>query len=341
MKNYNLRELKIEVTYQCPLACIHCSSDAHIKNNLQMDKGKCISILKEAIKMGVKKVAFSGGEPLIWEGLEDAIEYCHLRNIETTIYTSGNCTNTEQIFEKIAAKGLNKAVFSLYSSEELEHIRITRKRDSYRATIDAIQIARKNGIETELHFVAMRANYVRLPQVVKLGKIIGTERVSVLRFVPQGRGKLLSNRGVLSKQQNNELRESIINLRMVGYDIRTGSPWNVLWLNNNPMCMAAQDRMIIAPDLRVYPCDAFKQVEFEEIVPDDKYSIIENRTLEECWEKSGYLNKIREKQNNLPSKPCLDCEKYNNCKSGCLAQKYLFYGNLDQNPDPICMRGII
>ncbi len=341
MNNYKLKELKIEVTYQCPLACIHCSSDAHIKNDLQMDKGRCISILEEAIKMGVSRVAFSGGEPLIWNGLEDAIEYCRLNDIETTMYTSGNCENIEEKFERLAEKGLNKAVFSLYSSEELEHIRITRKKDSYKATIEAIKVARKNRIIAELHFVAMKSNYKRLTQVIELGKTIGIERVSVLRFVPQGRGKILNSQGVLSKQQNNELRENIITLRKAGYSIRTGSPWNVLWLNDNPMCMAAQDRMIVAPNLRVYPCDAFKQVEFEEIAPNDQYSIIENETLEECWKKSGYFNKIREKQSDLPSIPCSNCDKYNNCKSGCLAQKYLFYGNLDQNPDPICIRGII
>ncbi len=341
MNNYKLKELKIEVTYQCPLACIHCSSDAHLKNYLQMDKGRCISILEEAIKMGVSRVAFSGGEPLIWDGLEDAIGYCRLNDIETTIYTSGNCENIEEKFEKLAEKGLNKAVFSLYSSEELEHIRITRKKDSYKATIESIKVARKNRIIAELHFVAMKSNYKRLTQVIELGKTIGIERVSVLRFVPQGRGKILSSQEVLSKQQNNELRENIITLRKAGYNIRTGSPWNVLWLNDNPMCMAAQDRMIVAPNLRVYPCDAFKQVEFEEIAPNDQYSIIENETLEECWKKSGYFNKIREKQSDLPSIPCVNCDKYNNCKSGCLAQKYLFYGNLDQNPDPICIRGII
>lgn len=329
------------MTYQCPLACVHCSSDAHTKNDLKMDKRRCISILEEAIRMGVSKIAFSGGEPLTWEGLEEAVEYCHLNNIETTIYTSGNCENIKERFEKIASKGLDKAVFSLYSNNELEHIRITRKKDSYQATLKAIHEARKNGIVAELHFVAMKMNYMCLPQVVELSKTMGVERVSVLRFVPQGRGKILSNQGVLSKQQNNELRKTIIELRKAGHDIRTGSPWNVLWLNDNPRCMAAQDRMIVAPDLRIYPCDAFKQVKFEDISPNDKYSIIENKTLEECWEKSDYFNKVREKQSALPDKPCLNCDKYNNCKSGCLAQKYLNYGNLNQNPDPICIRGII
>lgn len=341
MEKYNLRELKIEVTYQCPLACVHCSSNAFINNNLKMDKKRCISILNQAIKMGVERIAFSGGEPLMWEGLEEAVEYCHSNNLETTVYTSGNCDDVKKVFESIASKGLDKAVFSLYSSEQEEHVRITRKKDSYQATLNAIHVARESGIATELHFVAMKMNYLRLPQVVELGRKAGVERVSVLRFVPQGRGKNLSNQGVLSRQQNVELRNIIIDLRNDGYDIRTGSPWNVLWLNDNPRCMAAQDRMIVAPDLRIYPCDAFKQVEFEDISPQDSYSILENKSLEECWEKSDYFNIVREKQKRLPDKPCLNCEKYNNCKSGCLAQKFLNYGNLDQNPDPICIRGIL
>lgn len=341
MNRYYLNELKIEVTYECPLACVHCSSDAHKNNMISIEKIKCMNILEEAIKMGVNQIAFSGGEPLAWNGLGEAVEYCHLNNIETTIYTSGNYENIADMFKKLATKGLDKAVFSLYSSEEIEHVRITRKIDSYKLTLKAIAEANKNGIDTEIHFVAMRRNYTRLNQVVELGEKIGVKRISVLRFVPQGRGKFLGSEGLLNKKQNNELRKTIIALRKSGHDIRTGSPWNVLWLNENPRCMAAQDRMIVAPNLRIYPCDAFKQVEYENISPEDKYSVIETNSLKECWEKSDYFNIIRNKQNSVPERPCYGCDKYESCKSGCLAQKYLKYSNLSQNPDPICIRGIV
>jgi radical SAM protein with 4Fe4S-binding SPASM domain len=340
MNKYDLKELKIEVTYYCPLACIHCSSDAHILNNIAMTRNKCFEIIKEAQKMGVKTIAFSGGEPLTWVGLEEAVDYCNINNIETTIYTSGNCDNLENKLSKLSSKGLKRAVFSLYSDEEKEHIRITRKKDSFKNTLRAIDIANKNGIDSEIHFVAMKMNYSRLPEVAKLSKDIRVKKISVLRFVPQGRGEILYN-GVLDKKQNKELRDIILNLRREGYDIRTGSPWNVLWLNEHPRCMAAQDRMIVSPELRIYPCDAFKQIRFEEIVPYDEYSNLESKNLKECWEKSQYFGTIRKKQDCKPEKPCLGCDKYEECKAGCLAQKYLKYGNLNQNPDPICIRGII
>lgn len=341
MDKYKLNELKIEVTYECPLTCVHCSSDAHIMNKLIMDKKRCLRILEEAIRMGVSKIALSGGEPLTWEGLDDAIEYCNLYNVETTIYTSGNCKNIPQRFKTLSSIGLNKAVFSLYSNEEIEHVRITRKKDSYKLTLEAIDAANSNGIDTEIHFVAMKMNYKCLEKIAELGKTIGVKRISVLRFVPQGRGEFLGEKGLLNRNQCNELRQSIIELRKLGYDIRTGSPWNVLWLNENPRCMAAQDRMIVAPDFRIYPCDAFKQVEYEELSPQDEFSVIETKSLEECWEKSDYFNIIRKTQNSKPEKPCDKCEKYRDCGSGCLAQKFLINGDLNRNPDPICIRGVV
>ena len=36
----NLKELKIEVTYHCPLACVHCSSEANENNALNMSVDK-------------------------------------------------------------------------------------------------------------------------------------------------------------------------------------------------------------------------------------------------------------------------------------------------------------
>lgn len=339
MGSYELLELKIELTHKCPLACVHCSSEAHINNDISMKKEKCMEILEDAISMCVKEIAFSGGEPLEWDGLAEVISICSSNGIKTAIYSSGYTENVEIFMSQLAKAGLKRAIFSLYSENEEEHIRITRIRDSFQKTLEAIRAAKKSGIEPEIHFVAMQNNYQHLSQIAELAKSNGVNRISVLRFVPQGRGALLNKRGLLTKKQNKELQENIIRLRDNGFDIRTGSPWNVLLLNKEPKCMAAQDRMIISPNLRIYPCDAFKQIDFEVIEPNDKYSIIDKKPLKECWDKSAYFNIVRQRVEAIPDKPCRDCSLYTKCRSGCLAQKYIVHGNLKKNPDPMCLRG--
>lgn len=339
MSNPILKEIKIEVTYACPLACVHCSSDANSSNSLSMDKNKCLEIIAQAKKMKIEKIAFSGGEPLLWEGLFEAVQLSSKSGINTTIYTSGNIENKAEVLKKLSTSGLNKIIFSLYSDKEDEHNIITRKQNSYSHTIDAINLMSKiKNIDIEIHFVALAENYHKLKDIAELSQSFGIKQISVLRFVPQGRGSLISKQSVLSKQQNIELKNSVTALRKQGFNIRTGSPFNVLLLNEVSKCMAAIDRLTISPDCRIYPCDAFKQLQVEYLFGKTEYSILEGDiTLQECWDKSIYLNEVRKLTSSSPGKPCNECKKYKECGSGCLAQKYLYHSNFITNPDPACI----
>jgi len=339
LREYELKEMKIEVTYNCLLSCVHCSSDASPGNQLSMSKEKCIEIIDGASSMGVREIAFSGGEPLAWNGITDVVTHSKSKGLICNIYTTGNCDNLDELLKKLKVACVDKLIFSLYSDLEDEHNRVTRKYDSFSNTIKAIKLAKSYNIHTELHFVALASNYKKLNGIVKLTQAYGVEQVSVLRFVPQGRGKLIKNYDTLSKEQNLELKKIITDLCDRGYKIRTGSPFNVLLLNKDPKCMAAQDRLIVAPDLNIYPCDAFKQITSEDISPGDEYSNLDKHTIDECWKRSKYFELVRNAILTMPSEPCQSCENNKMCLSGCLAQKYLYYSSLHKNPDPACLIG--
>ncbi len=338
MNRYTLEELKIEVTYKCPLSCVHCSSNAGSNIELNIDEDKCLDIIHQAVEMGVKEIAFSGGEPLIWEGLSNCISLCNENGIKSAIYTSGNCDDIENVIVGLSRVGLNKAIFSVYSPIEQEHIRVTRQRDSFKKTIEAISVCRRNKITPEIHFVALASNYRKLIDVVDLAKSIGVNTVSVLRFVPQGRGNLIKDKDTLSQKQNKELIKIIKQIRLNGFNIRTGSPFNVLLLNDNPKCLAAINRMIIAPDLTIYPCDAFKQIKACQITEEKNNNTLENSTLKDCWNNSSYLNEIRRHLEKREKSECYNCNLYHKCLSGCLAQKFLSSGSLDSGKDPACLK---
>jgi len=337
LNKLTLNEVKIEVTYNCPLSCVHCSSDANPGHQLSMPTEKCIDIINDALSVGVKEITFSGGEPLIWNGINAAIIHSKKMGLTTGVYTSGNCGNMEKLLSELATSGVNKLIFSIYSDNEREHNRVTRKADSFSNTLKAIVVANSLQITTEIHFVALASTYKRLANIVGLAQANSVKRVSVLRFVPQGRGLLISDKDTLDKAQNLELKKTIVELRDKGFDIRTGSPFNVLFLNKEPKCMAAQDRLIVAPDLCIYPCDAFKQISCDTIATGDEYSRLEKYSIAECLKQSKYFELVRNAILSAPSEPCLSCKNYQMCLSGCLAQKYLYYSSLYKNPDPACL----
>lgn len=335
---YLLREIKIEVTHRCPLACIHCSSDANFQSDLEMDFEDCQNIIADALDMQVEHIAFSGGEPLNWPGLHKTVKQSADGGAQTYLYTSGNVSKINSKLQALKRSGISKVIFSIFGSTDLSHEIITRIKGSFAATIDAIKCSVALGIETEAHFVPIVINYQELRPVVRMLAEMGISKTSVLRFVPQGRGQLISTMA-LSKLQTLELKKMIEGLRAEGFIVRTGSPFNFLLLNKQPECKAAIDRLIIGPDLKLYPCDAFKQIEASEVSGSNEYSNLEQSNLKSCWKKSPYLQVVRKYLTTDFPTMCISCEYIESCLSGCLAQKVITFGGLGKNPDPMCLLG--
>jgi MoaA/NifB/PqqE/SkfB family radical SAM enzyme len=92
---FRLKEIKVEVTQRCQLRCLHCSSQGTLERPVEVSHEAVMRILREAAEMGVEEVALSGGEPLLWPTLGEAVQGCSARGIKTVVYTSGNVEEPE------------------------------------------------------------------------------------------------------------------------------------------------------------------------------------------------------------------------------------------------------
>lgn len=337
--SFHLKEIKFEVTHDCPLHCVHCSSMSTPESGLNMDWATFERILDEAHGIGVNEVAFSGGEPLLWKNIEDAISRSLKYGIHTILYTTGNAPHAEKMMRNLYTAGLNRVVFSIFGTSPTGHEAVTNCKGSYKRTIRIARYCSGIGLSTEFHFVPLSWNYRILPQLADLAAKSGVGRISVLRLVPQGRGCNIID-CQLSHSQNIELRNMIKNLRDKGHDIRLGSPYNFLMLRKNPQCRSGIDRMTIGPDYRIFPCDAFKHISPEDIGESSDYSNLRNHSLKECWERSPYFKAVRDYLMTDIAAECSSCYRLKECKSGCMAQKFYAYGGLLKGPDPMCLNGV-
>lgn len=344
----DLKEIKIEVTRNCSLNCVHCSSIASPDNPLQLSKETVLSLIEQAAVMGVTQIVLSGGEPLLWPWIEDAVNCCAKEGIECTLYSTGinhNGTGGQKLIA-LHQRGLNKVVFSLYAPIKDIHEKITRKSGSYEGTISAMKITEDSKLEREIHFVPIKINYKYLYKLIDFAEKHGVMKISILRFVPHGRGAYMEEEA-LTHRETMELRDLIISCRKKFRGvIRLGSPYNILMLNEYVDCIAAQKVLIILPNGNIYPCDAFKNIEPDEIDIVDSYNNILHHSLRECWENSKYLNVIRGYLSTPFEEPCVSCIYINRCKSGCLAQKVIdqksiLNGKIIKRPDPLCIRHLL
>jgi radical SAM protein with 4Fe4S-binding SPASM domain len=335
-KEAKLKELKIEVTQKCPLDCIHCSSEANITKSMQLNKDTVIKLLNEARDLGVEDIVFSGGEPLIWDDLCECLSYCSNLGLRTTVYsTCYSFFENDILFKNFVDSGVKNVVVSLFAANAREHEAISRRRGSFDRTIEGIKMLTLAGINVSIHFVAMKRNWRELAGIISLIQALKVKRISVLRFVPHGRGELVKDIDNLSREELRELKKEILSLRQQDdVNIRLGSPFNILSLESQVECLAAIDRIIIGPDGKIYPCDAFKNLEFNGALG----SIYEG-SLADIWNNSEYLNSVRKLVNYDLNPICSKCKNRSLCKGGCLAQKVIQYKGQHNFPDPDCLEG--
>lgn len=333
---FHLKEIKLEVTHACQLRCIHCSSMAGDEAITQMPWEDCRRILTEAGEMHVEEIAFSGGEPLLWQHLQKAVEYAFEKGMKLALYTTGIAPDAFRILEELKAAGLSRVMFSVFGSSRALHEAVTMTEGSYDKSLTAVRHCVGLGFDVEFHFVPMTMNHQELRLVAELARKLGVKRVSVLRLVPQGRGAAHGDL-TLNREENKVLRGAIIDLREEGHDIRVGSPYNILMLESNPHCCAGIDRLTISPALKVSPCDAFKQVDLEMLGVKDEHSKLSGRSLADVWNKSLYLQVIRDYLTTPFARECKGCKSLESCLSGCVAQKFHAYGGLVKCPDPMCL----
>src|SRR5208282_3357075 len=291
----NLTELKIELTQQCPLSCVHCSTNSNRKQTSELPRAAILRLLREAAELHVEKVVFTGGEPLVCAHLSEAISTAAASGISPTLYTSGIADNaltpmSLEIASSLAQQGLSRVIFSVYSHRPEVHDSVTRY-GTHAATLVALRNAILTKLPAEVHFVAMKRNFRDLPGLVDLAASMEVQKVSVLRFVPQGRGRNITSGDDLVGDELKELADTILSLRQQHprLVIRAGSPFNILTIGYTT-CNAAQDVLIINHRGDVFPCDAFKNV----VYPDSMFGNVLCQGLRDVWEHSLFLNRVRE-----------------------------------------------
>ena len=168
-----------------------------IKRPLPLDDGT-IKYYEE--EMGNRLKQIKQHEP--WnERLKNNVKKYYERIICPSVFSP----ITKQELYVLKNFGLDKIVFDYqaYEHETDEYI-MGRNRQKYECLLDSLMNASIVGIETDVHFIPMKPNYKEIVDILEMLEIAKVNNISILKFVPQGRGLKNINDLMLS---DNELVE--------------------------------------------------------------------------------------------------------------------------------------
>jgi GTP 3',8-cyclase len=185
------RSVRLSLTDRCDLACLYCRpsrQEHYLESKLDDDAWR--AILEGLEQAGVRRVRFTGGEPLLHRSLEKLIAYAAGLGFEDLALTT-NATRLAHRARGLRSAGLQRITISLDSLDPLRFARITRGGDLavVRAGIDAALTAGFD--EVKLNCVVLRGeNDGELGDIVRFAWARGIVP-RFLEVMPVGEGARL------------------------------------------------------------------------------------------------------------------------------------------------------
>ncbi len=168
--------------------------------------------------------------------------------------------STEDYF-MLEQLGLDKIVFDFQAWNRKTYNKMMGTRDSFDIFTTALAKASKYSFEKDAHFIPTKINYKELLDIVEILNYAKFDFISLLNFVPQGRGE--TNQEILmmgTKEYEEFIKIYNKAVKRFNGKIRVGIP---LMSENEHKCTAGFSKMVIKYDGTVLPCPAFKEYDRE------------------------------------------------------------------------------
>jgi len=259
-------ELTLELTDWCPSKCLHCSSGSSPSCTNGLPYELALRLVNEAGQLGAVKVSLGGGEPTASESFLPVVRRVLESGMLLEVFTCGLAANTQGITSLPPAiiescTGLRgvKFIFSFHGATAQTHDYITRTPGSYECLLTSLKNCMQAEIECEMNFVPLKVNVHEFARLISIAMDMQIPRISILRFVPQGRGALNRTELDLHPEEENLFVSEVLRIRkQSSVDIRTGSPFNGIIPGNQVPCRAGFGKLVVQADGNVLPCEVFK-----------------------------------------------------------------------------------
>lgn len=159
--------------------------------------------------------------------------------------------------------GVDKIVFDYQAYlADTDKVLMGRNEDSRQALLTSMLYTSFIGIECAVHFVPMKPNYKEIGDILEMLEIANIKNLSLLNFVPQGRGRYNVDKLQLTDDELNEFFNILkANEKKYSGNIKIGIPFQK---ENIHKCNAGIEKLDIKFDGTILPCPAFKEITKED-----------------------------------------------------------------------------
>ena len=261
-------QVTISITEECPNNCIHCAlPDTKNKDKLSPEMAK--DVIDQSLDMGTTLIIFDGGEPLVYEGLEDLIRHVDTNRAVSAMFTSGVGLTPERA-RSLKEAGLYMVSVSFDSANEEGHDYMRGRSGVYKDAISAVKNLVDAGLLVNIYVVISPRNIDELDDFYTLAREMDVHELSFYEIVPTGRWIDHENE-ILSPNDHRKLDDFVARA-----DAMDGPRvFSIPHVMKTTGCFAGRKWLHVTPQGDVLPC-ACIPIPFGNIYKD---------TLKSVWKK--------------------------------------------------------
>lgn len=194
MKMEDTKAVCWNITNVCNANCHFCHRMMDV-NELTVKEN--LIVLEKLIQGGIDEITWSGGECLMYNGIEHLIKYAFESGIKNKMITNGKALTVDRI--KCIVPFLKSITFSLDSADDNVNATLGRGRTQYGGVYRAIVYIKENypGVEVKVNTVVNAVNKEEVQFLPGILAALEIDRWKVFKFMDV-RGSAKENRNIYS-----------------------------------------------------------------------------------------------------------------------------------------------
>ncbi len=197
------------ITARCNYSCEFCYQQERHHRELTLSQAK--AIVDNLRGFGLCKLTFSGGEPLLWTGIWDLVEYAHHLGITTMLTTNGSLLEPDDF---IAIESILDWIgLPLEGSDEKTNTCMTRKPGHFKHVLELLEAVQGARIKSKINTVLSYRNAHDIVNIAHIIKAYRVRRWKVRQFYPVSFAALANKEQFeLKADEFGEIRDAVLPL---------------------------------------------------------------------------------------------------------------------------------
>jgi radical SAM protein with 4Fe4S-binding SPASM domain len=329
-------------TSECSTDCKYCYLGRR-KNLKLLSIERVLSLIEEAVELGVVQIDPLGGDVLLYPHLKQVLDALSKYNLLPILLSTKSFLSKEKAAMLAEKKGLVwKLQFSIDSTIPDVADYLTGTKNFTQRIFSSIDNALEAGLPVGAKAVVTPYNILTIPQLYRDLKERGVKQILLATYSRSGfhhSDDLFNCPASYQwleqqfKQLRKEFPDDEIHCQNGGPafegQARAGEAKQEAWKKASA-CTAGRSIMLICADGKVIPCE--QMPETEEFFCGD----VSHQSIQEVWDG----DRLRELTYGPPRErfqgtSCYDCEEFEECvhRGVCIRDLSMYYGNIYQPPD--------